>query len=641
MAHGLAFCLHAGGLCVAIPLAEQNLGPLTLYHPLAALRLRRLVGLHLFKNKQVSLHDMSDNKNLAIAVVLSAVVLIGWQMLFPPPQPPAPAPSEAVTQLPSTELDNVAPLDTGSALETQAQIRLSREDILKQSERINLRSPLVQGSIAVKGSAIDNIVLTQYRQELDQNSDDIVLLSPKGSELPFFARFGWSLLAGKATLPDSQSIWTKTSTCPDLSPDCPLTLTWSGPDGITVNRTISTDESYMITLEDEIINQSDAVMTLAPYGLLRRVGLPKLENFYIAHEGFIGVSQDTLQEVSYDSVYDDGDQSFTSTGGWVGITDKYFMATLIPDQTVPVRMQMRADRKAAVQTYQAEYTAQEVQLGSGEKAQYKHRLFAGAKVVEFIDGYADAGVSRFDLSIDWGWFFFLTKPMFIVLDFLNKLVGNFGVAIILLTVLVKIIFFPLANTSYKAMSRMKALTPEMMKIRERYKDDKQKLQQETMELYKREKVNPVSGCLPMLIQIPVFFALYKVLFTTIEMRHAPFFGWIEDLSAPDPTSLFNLFGLLPYDVPGFLMIGIWPVLMGMTMYVQQKLNPPPTDPTQAQIFAFLPVVFTFMLGTFAAGLVIYWTFNNLLSILQQALIMKRMGVPIELYIGNKAKKPNS
>lgn len=271
-------------------------------------------------------------------------------------------------------------------------------------------------------------------------------------------------------------------------------------------------------------------------------------------------------------------------------------------------------------------------------ASYTHRLFAGAKVVGFIDGYAEEGIQRFDLSIDWGWFFFLTKPMFLALDILFKFVGNFGVAILILTVLIKAVFFPLANTSYKAMSKMKALTPEMTKIRERYKDDREKLQKETMALYKKEKVNPVTGCLPMLIQIPFFFALYKVLFTTIEMRHAPFFGWIQDLSAPDPTSIFNLFGLLPYELPGFLMIGVWPILMGLTMYFQQKLNPPPADPTQAQIFAFLPLVFTFMLATFSAGLVIYWTWNNLLSILQQAVIMKRMGVPLELHIGLFKKK---
>jgi membrane protein insertase, YidC/Oxa1 family, N-terminal domain len=584
---------------------------------------------------------MNDNKNLVLAVVLSVLILVGWQIAFPPPEPVDQPVAQATTQQSARQDasgDRLAPSTPDISVSDLVRDAKSREEIVAGDERVNINEELVRGSISLKGAAIDDIVLTQYRETIEKDSDNIVLLSPKGSEMPFFARFGWSLVAGKGSLPGANDMWQQTSSCGDLSAECDLALLWNGPDGLSVKRTISTDKTYMLTIQDEVINQTDATLSVAPYGLLRRVGLPQLENFYIAHEGFIGVANEVLEEVDYDDVYEDGDQSFSATGGWVGITDKYWMATLIPDQSSKNITKMRADRQANIATFQAEYVGEDLQIPAGGSTSYTHRLFAGAKVVGFIDGYAEEGIQRFDLSIDWGWFFFLTKPMFLALDILFKFVGNFGVAILILTVLIKAVFFPLANTSYKAMSKMKALTPEMTKIRERYKDDREKLQKETMALYKKEKVNPVTGCLPMLIQIPFFFALYKVLFTTIEMRHAPFFGWIQDLSAPDPTSIFNLFGLLPYELPGFLMIGVWPILMGLTMYFQQKLNPPPADPTQAQIFAFLPLVFTFMLATFSAGLVIYWTWNNLLSILQQAVIMKRMGVPLELHIGLFKKK---
>jgi YidC/Oxa1 family membrane protein insertase len=389
---------------------------------------------------------------------------------------------------------------------------------------------------------------------------------------------------------------------------------------------VAVDENYMFTVTQRVENTGGEAVTLHPYALVSRHGTPQTSGFFILHEGPIGVFDNTLREVDYDELREEGVISQATTGGWIGITDKYWLAAVIPDQNDPVEARFVHQRSDNIDIYQTDFTGGAVAIGPGETVESTSRIFAGAKRAQLLDHYAQTyNIAHFDRAIDFGWFYFLTKPLFYFLIYIQRYVGNFGIAILVLTVVIKLLFFPLANKSYKAMSQMRRLQPEMLKLRERFGDDKMRLNQEMMALYKREKVSPASGCLPMLIQIPVFFALYKVLFVTIEMRHAPFFGWINDLSAPDPTSIFNLFGLIPVDLPQFLIIGAWPLIMGVTMYLQQKLNPQPPDPMQAKIFMMLPVIFTFMLAQFPAGLVIYWTWNNVLSIIQQWVIMRRTG----------------
>jgi YidC/Oxa1 family membrane protein insertase len=410
-----------------------------------------------------------------------------------------------------------------------------------------------------------------------------------------------------------------------LTADDPVTLTWTNDAGLKFTRTVAVDENYMFTVTQRVENTSGEAVTLHPYALVSRHGTPQTSGFFILHEGPIGVFDDTLKEVDYDELREEGVISQTSTGGWIGITDKYWLAAVIPaDQAAPIEARFVHHRSDNIDIYQTDFMGGGVAIGPGETVESTSRIFAGAKRARLLDHYAQTyNIPHFDRAIDFGWFYFLTKPLFYFLIYIQSYVGNFGIAILVLTVVIKLVFFPLANKSYKAMSQMRRLQPEMLKLRERFGDDKMRLNQEMMALYKREKVNPASGCLPMVIQIPVFFALYKVLFVIIEMRHAPFFGWINDLSAPDPTSIFNLFGLIPIDLPQFLTIGAWPLIMGVTMFLQQRLNPQPPDPVQARIFMVLPVVFTFMLAHFPAGLVIYWTWNNVLSIIQQWVIMRR------------------
>ena len=434
------------------------------------------------------------------------------------------------------------------------------------------------------------------------------------------------------TVPTSETLWS----APDgvkLTPGTPVTLTFDNGQGLVFTRTISVDDRYMFSIKQQVANNSGNPVTLAPYALVSRHGRPEIEDFFVLHEGLIGVlGEDGAIEVDYSDLEDERLQSYNSTGGWIGITDKYWASVLIPDQTKTLTARFSNNPANAKEIFQTDYLLGAQTLPTGGAVTISGKLFAGAKVVSIIDGYKDAQkIDRFDLLIDWGWFYFITKPMFKLLDFLFKLVGNFGIAILLATVIIKLALFPLANKSYVSMSKMKLLQPEMLKIRERYSDDKVKQQQAMMELYKSEKVNPMSGCLPIVVQIPIFFALYKVLFGTIEMRHAPFFGWIQDLAAPDPTSMFNLFGLIPWDPPSFLLIGIWPIIMGVTMFLQMRLNPTPPDPVQAQIFTWMPLFFTFLLATFPAGLVIYWAWNNTLSIAQQWFIMSRQGVKVELW----------
>ncbi|HWL04594.1 MAG TPA: membrane protein insertase YidC [Xanthobacteraceae bacterium] len=627
---------------------------------------------------------MTDQKNMLLAIVLSAIVLIGWQYFYGLPQmekqrqiaeqqqaqqvqQPAPgaqqsapavsAPATSPGSAPQPQgAPQVAPL-AGSAPPAPgtrpATIpgQTTREAALAAAPRIQVETPRIAGSIALKGGRIDDLSLTQYRETVDPKSPAIVLLAPSGSPAPFYAEFGWVAGPGaNVALPGPDTVWRQEGSG-SLGIDRPVTLVHDNGAGLEFRRTITVDNNFLFTVRDEVANRSEAAVTLFPYALISRHGTPKTLGYYILHEGLVGVMGDQgLQEVTYKSIEEKKTVSFDVTNAWFGITDKYWAATLLPDTDAHVRARFSAGQNGVTPTYQADYLLDAQTIAPGATGTANARLFAGAKEVGVVDGYdAALQLNRFELIIDWGWFYFVTKPMFKVLDYFFRLIGNFGVAILIVTVIIKIFFFPLANKSYASMAKMKTVQPEMMAIRERYKDDRVKQQQSMMELYKKEKINPVAGCLPIVIQIPVFFALYKVLFITIEMRHAPFFGWIRDLAAPDPTTIFNLFGLIPWDpsvVPAlgpFLMLGVWPLIMGVTMWVQMKLNPAPPDPTQAMIFNWMPVVFTFMLASFPAGLVIYWAWNNTLSVIQQAFIMNKHGAKIELWDNLKStfakKKP--
>src|SRR5499426_1268871 len=597
---------------------------------------------------------MSDQKNTILAIVLSALVLIVWQIYFGVPQldkqkqiqqqqaqersqqPPAAPQQPGATQTPSAPGTPQAPTQPGGV---PAQ-PMNRDVALTLSPRVRIDTPSLSGSISLKGGRIDDLSLVKYRETVDPNSPPIVLLAPSGSPHPFYAEFGWSAPSGASVkLPGSDTVWQQEGSGA-LSVGHPVTLVYDNGEGLQFRRTIAVDENYLFTLKDEVINKGAAPVTLYPFGLISRHGTPQTLGYYILHEGLIGVFGDKgLQEETYANIEKQKEISFTATNVWLGITDKYWAATLLPDTNIQVNAKFSTGTIGNnIKTYQSDYLGPAQTIAPGATAAVDGRLFAGAKEVSIVDGYNDRlRLNKFDRLIDWGWFYFITKPLFLVMDWIYRLVGNFGVAILIVTVVIKIFFFPLANKSYASMAKMKAVQPEMMAIRERFADDKMKQQQAMMELYKKERINPIAGCLPIIIQIPVFFALYKVLFVTIEMRHAPFFGWIKDLAAPDPTTVFNLFGLIPWDpshVPmlgPFLMLGIWPLIMGVTMWFQMKLNPPPPDPTQAMIFNYMPIIFTFMLASFPAGLVIYWAWNNTLSVAQQSVIMHKHGAKIELW----------
>ncbi|MDQ8727249.1 membrane protein insertase YidC [Bradyrhizobium sp. LHD-71] len=609
---------------------------------------------------------MNDHRNTILAVILSGMVLISWQYFFVAPQmerqqaaqkaqqqaqqtqtpgaqtpgtpaPGTPAPQAGGTPAPAAP-DGAASVPAPGQ-QPRAALPLTRDAALASSPRVKIDTPRVSGSIALKGGRVDDVSLTQYRVTVDPKSPAITLFSPSGAPNPYYAEFGWIGASGaNVKLPDASTDWKQEGTNA-LTVATPVTLTYDNGEGLLFRRTISIDENYLFTVKDDVKNNGSAPITLYPFALISRHGTPHVEGFYILHEGMIGVLGDKgLQEFTYKSIDEKKSESFKVTNGWLGITDKYWAATLLPDPSLSLQARFSSTPSGQSKTYQADYLLDAQTIAPGANGRAEARLFAGAKETPLIDAYdKKLHLNRFELLIDWGWFYFITKPMFWAIDYLFRLVGNFGVAILLVTVLIKLIFFPLANKSYASMAKMKNIQPEMMALRERYPDDKQKQQQEMMALYKREKINPVAGCLPILIQIPVFFALYKVLFVTIEMRHAPFFGWIKDLSAPDPTNIFNLFGLIPFDpttVPmfgHFLVLGIWPIIMGITMWVQMKLNPAPPDPTQKMIFDWMPLIFTFMLASFPAGLVIYWAWNNLLSVIQQGIIMKKNGAKIELF----------
>jgi YidC/Oxa1 family membrane protein insertase len=603
---------------------------------------------------------MNDQKNMILAIVLSAAVLILWQFFFVNPQmerqrQAAQQQAQQQQTQPGTTTPPAQPGGTPTSPGTQpgqpttTPVQpLTREAALAASPRIPLDTPSLAGSIALKGGRIDDLSLKKFRETIEPTSPLIVLLAPVGSPHPFFAEFGWLPPTGASIKrPDENTLWAQQGAGP-LTTDRPVTLVYDNGEGLEFRRTIAVDDKYLFTIKDEVANKGDAPVTLYPYALIGRHGQPKVEGYYISHEGLIGyMGEKGLKDDSYTYAKMDEKklEDFGSvTNAWLGITDKYWAAALIPDTTTKISARFTARAIGTLKTYEAAYNVSDPQaIAPGTTAAANVRLFAGAKEVAVIDSYNDAlQLNHFDKIIDWGWFYFLTKPLFQAMEWIFHRVGNFGIAILLITVLIKGLFFPLANKSYASMAKMKAVQPEMTAIRERYGDDKMKQQQAMMELYKKEKINPIAGCLPILVQVPVFFALYKVLFITIEMRHAPFYGWIKDLSAPDPTTVFNLFGLIPFDpshlpvVGPFLMLGAWPLVMGVTMWFQMKLNPPPPDPTQKMIFDWMPIIFTFMLAGFSAGLVIYWAWNNTLSVIQQSIIMQKHGAKIELFENIKA-----
>jgi YidC/Oxa1 family membrane protein insertase len=602
-----------------------------------------------------------DQKNVILALALSAIIIIGWGVLQPFlfPTPPAPPPQQQTTSTPAQPTQTPpAPGTTavpGAGTTTPAVEQLDRESALAQAPRIPIDSPSLTGSIALKGGRIDDVVLAKYRETIDANSKNIVLLSPGGAPHAYFAEFGW---AGEGTaLPNDTTLWQADGS--KLVPGKPLTLTWDNGAGVRFSREFHLDENYMLTVIQRIENTSGTALKLYPFGRVMRVGTPTVGLTQILQEGPIGafgnVSGDekySLQYRQYHKIPDDYKQAdylngslrapdgcyvndkFKSTGGWLGINDKFWLVALIPDRAQQLEACFRWQSDAQTDIYQVDYLGVAADIPSSATVAATANLFVGAKEVNLIDSYSEhfagTGIPLFDRAVDFSGYLgysltLIAKPLFKLLDLIYRYVGNFGIAIMVLTVLVKAVLFPLANKSYRAMNRMKKLAPQMQELRTRLGDDKVRLNQEMMALYKREKVNPAAGCLPLIVQIPVFIALYQVLYVTIEMRHAPFFGWIRDLSVPDPTSVFNLFGLLPYDVPNLgplqiLSLGVWPLILGITMFLQQKMNPPPPDPVQAKIFMFLPIMFTFMMAQFQAGLVIYWSWNNLLSIGQQWLL---------------------
>jgi YidC/Oxa1 family membrane protein insertase len=571
-----------------------------------------------------------DQKNFLFAIVVSAAILFGFQYFVAPrTQAPQPAPTQTsqgpAPQAPATP--GVAPPTPAGTAAPAAATAASREKVLAETPRVTIDTPRLKGSIDLVGARIDDLTLVNYREEPDPDSPQIVLLAPDGTETPYFAEFGWVAGDASVKVPGGDTRWTSSGGA--LTPDHPVDLAWDNGAGLHFTRHYAVDANYMFALTQGVANNTGAKVTLYPYAFVARKGEVPASTTYLLHVGPIGVFNGALQDgYKYAEMKPDG-PNFESTGGWMGITDKYWLTALVPDQKEKLTSNFRHVTQGGTDVYQVDFRGDEHDVAPGASLSLDEHFFAGAKEVALLDRYEETlGIPRFDRAIDFGYFYWITKPIFLALDFFYAHIGNFGLSIMLLTVLIKLLFFPLANKSYRAMSKMRLLQPEMAKLRERFGDDKVKLNQEMMALYKRVGANPMAGCLPIAIQIPVFFSLYKVLYVTIEMRQAPFYGWIHDLSAPDPTSFINLFGLLPFAPPeiSFLHIGAWPLIMGVTMFLQQKLNPQPPDPMQAKMFMALPFVFTYMLAQFASGLVIYWAWNNLLSIAQQWTIMRSAGV---------------
>jgi len=604
--------------------------------------------------------DPGDQKNLLVAILLSIGIMLAWEYFYAGPQRqeeierrkqieaeqsqqagqanPADGTAPSASQTSASGIPRPNSTAPGSA-DGLAPIatKLSRDAALARSKRLPIATPSLQGSINLAGGRIDDLKLVKYREEVDPESPNIILFSPANGPNTYFAEYGWAPAPGTAVkVPDPATVWQPMSGEAVLAPGNPVVLTWDNGEGLVFKRTISVDEDYMFTITDAVENQTDQSVTLFPYGRIYRRGTPKIEGFFVQHEGMIGfLGEEQLEEITYASALEDGSKGYENiTGGWLGFTDKYWAAALAPDQTQSFTANMKATQKkraGRIEAFQTDYLLSSVTIPANGSQSSTSRLFAGAKKVDLINNYETTyNINQFNYMIDWGWFHFITKPLSSAINWFYGLFGNFGLAILAVTVVVKALFFWFANKSYESMAKMKKLQPDMERLREQYKNDKMQQQKELMELYRKEKINPLVGCLPMLIQIPVFFALYKVLFVSIDMRHAPFFGWIQDLSAKDPTSLFNLFGVLPYSVPDFLVIGIWPLIMGVTMWVQMQLNPQQPDPIQQQVFNWMPVLFTFMLASFPSGLVIYWAWNNVLSLAQQYYIMKLQGVDVPL-----------
>ncbi len=556
-----------------------------------------------------------DTRNVIAAISLSAAVIILYGLFF---APPSPDPNQITN---NDQNKNNLQLNEAPKIEQNIENnKISRSEAINKVERILFENENIKGSISLEGSLIDDLIFKKYTETLDSD-ENVVLLNPKESENGYYIETGWAINNKDIEVPNSNTKWEVVGN-KLLTPNSPIKLVWNNEQNITFEKEISIDDKFLFTVNQKITNNTQNTYNFYPYGQIIRNLAPDVTDFYILHEGLLGVFDDNLVEEDYDDIRDKK-YSVNANKGWMGITDKYWITSLIPENNKSFRSDF--DYKDKFKANFIETAATEVRANESRTNQVK--VIIAAKEVDVVDGYAEKlNINKFDLAIDWGFLYFLTKPIFLISDYFFKLTGNYGIAIILITACIRILFFPLANYSFRSMAKMKVLQPEMVRLKELHKEDKMKLQQEMMALYKREKVNPVSGCLPILIQIPFFFAIYKMLFVTIEMRHQPFFGWIHDLSERDPTSLFNLFGLLPYDVPSFLIIGAWPVAMGVTMWMQQKLNPTPPDPIQQKIFMFFPVFLTVILAPFPSGLVIYWTINNVLTMAQQYVIMKRTSV---------------
>ncbi|MFQ5566844.1 MAG: membrane protein insertase YidC [Paracoccaceae bacterium] len=589
----------------------------------------------------------SDTKNLILAAVLSMAVVFAWQVfVVPPPPPPAVNPAAVEGQadaVPAATTEGDAAAVAAPGVETEQ----TRVEALAAAPRVTITTEALSGSIALTGGRLDDLHLSLYRETLEPDAETVVLLNPAGGPAPYFIDYGWrrTVDSDPGPLPNTATPWTLESG-DKLTTTKPVVLHWDNGQGLVFRRKFEIDDRYMFTVTQSVENTTGNEVTLAPYGAVARRGEPDGVGFYILHEGAVGVFDGELSEVDYDDIRDlpvssaeRGPVEITpiTENGWLGFTDKYWMTTLAPQPGQTFDAVYRMLNIGGTEEFRAEMRLPVINIAAGATTETVTNLFAGAKEVATIRRYQEErGIDKFEDAVDWGWFYFLTKPIFRLLAFVHGLIGNMGFSIIVLTLIVKAALFPLAYKSFVSMSRMKKLQPEMEKIKERVGDDKKKMQQEMMALYKKEKVNPAAGCLPILLQIPIFFSLYKVLFVTIEMRHAPFVGWIKDLSAPDPTSWMNLFGLIPYEIPAFLAIfsiGVYPILMGVTMWMQMKLNPAPTDPTQKMIFGWMPWVFMFMLGRFASGLVIYWCANNILTFTQQYIIMRSQGIEVDL-MGN-------
>ena len=581
-----------------------------------------------------------EMRNLIMAVVLSAFVLFGWNYFFGPklqPDQGAQNPN-AASSTGTPGLQPTAPGSASAPLPGGGSGTKTRTEALAGA-RVAIDTDSVAGSISLTGGLLDDLILKGYRETIDPQSANITLLSPTGAPHAYWTQTGFVAETPGIRLPSLSTVWSADATA--MTANKPVTLTWDNGAGLKFSRVIAVDSSYMFTITDTVENASVNPVSLRPYALIVRHGKPEVSGYSVLHEGFVGVIGDgSVQEMTYPNIEKETGRikTFKGDGGWLGFTDKYWAAAVIPPQAESIEARYSESGIAPNEDYQTDFVAAAKPVAPGASLSTTTHIFAGAKVVSAIEAYQTTlGIKKFDLMIDWGWFYFITKPLFRLIDFIYHYVGNFGFAILIVTVLVKAAFFPLANQSYRSMAKMKMIQPKIAELKTLYPDDQAAQQKAQMELFKKEGVNPVAGCLPMLIQIPVFFALYKVIFITIEMRHAPFVGWIKDLSAPDPTNIFTLFGLIPWDptvIPvfgHFLALGIWPLSMGVTMFFQMKMNPEPADPVQKQMFAYMPIIFTFMLGTFPAGLVIYWSWNNTLTVLQQSLIMKRAGVKVELF----------